>query len=307
MNISPENTVTTLTFPADYEGAVTATVIYAPAKQKSSSAILYLHGYLDYFFQQHMAEYFTSRGKNFFALDLRKYGRSHMPHQHFNYCRNLDEYFEEIDRTLEIIAASGNTDITLMGHSTGGLLAVYYYTYRKSTTPINRIILNSPFLEFNTGRCKRNVAIPFLGAFSCIFPYISKKNELTDNYFISVHNSRKGEWDFNIEYKPEVAPPLYFAWLRAIKKAQRKIKRYANIDIPVLVMYSSLSTYHIEWHEEAMRSDTVLNVKDIRKYGAQLGSDVRLVEVKDGLHDLVLSPPEIRNNVLATMNNFIDK
>src|SRR5690349_1668932 len=38
--------------------------------------VLYVHGWSDYFFQKRLARFWTSRGARFFALDLRKYGRS---------------------------------------------------------------------------------------------------------------------------------------------------------------------------------------------------------------------------------------
>lgn len=69
----------TLSLPDDYEGKVVATLISAMCEMPSAKAILYVHGYVDYFFQTHMAERFVREGWNFYALDLRKYGRSLLP------------------------------------------------------------------------------------------------------------------------------------------------------------------------------------------------------------------------------------
>lgn len=66
-----------------------------------SRAVLYLHGYVDYFFQTHMARWFVARGWSFYALDLRKYGRSLEAGQTPYYCRDLHEYYPEIDRSIE--------------------------------------------------------------------------------------------------------------------------------------------------------------------------------------------------------------
>ena len=81
-----------------------ATLISATCEMPSSKAILYVHGYVDYFFQTHMAERFVREGWNFYALDLRKYGRSLLPHQHAYYCRDLREYFPEDDLAIEQIS-----------------------------------------------------------------------------------------------------------------------------------------------------------------------------------------------------------
>lgn len=302
-----EHTILTIPLPDDYEGSVKATLIRLQATSSSSSAILYIHGYLDYYFQYHMGEYFAGQGRNFYALDLRKYGRSWMKHQHFNYCRHMEEYFPEIDRAIDIILAEGNNDITLIGHSTGGLLCSIYCAKGKRRAFVNRLILNSPFLEFNTGWFNRDIAIPVAENLSLLFPYGKTKNLISPNYFLSLHSSAHGEWDFDTELKPAVAPPLYFAWLRAVKLAQQEVKKGLNIPIPILVMFSDKSSWHKGWHEEAKVSDTILNVKHILKYGATLGNNVTLEEISDGLHDLILSRQEVRERVLTIMHYFIEK
>lgn len=296
-----------LELPDDYEGAVRATVVYRRAERPSASAVLYIHGYLDYYFQYHMGAWFAEHGRNFYALDLRKYGRSWMPHQHFNYCRRMEEYFPEIDAAIDGIVADGNTDITLLGHSTGGLLAALYCAEGSRRGLINRLVLNSPFLEFNTGWFVRRVFIPAAGALSIVFPYAKVRNVLSPNYFKSVHASSHGEWNFDTRWKPAQAPPLYLAWLRAVRLAQRKVHRGLGLPIPVLVMFSDKSTYHRRWHEDALVSDTILNVKHIMKYGARLGDNVTLEEIPDGLHDLVLSRSDVREQVLTIMEYFIGK
>ena len=44
-------------------------------------AMLYVHGHNDYFFQRHVADFYAGLGIGFYALDLRKCGRSLLPHQ----------------------------------------------------------------------------------------------------------------------------------------------------------------------------------------------------------------------------------
>ncbi|MEM9995362.1 MAG: alpha/beta hydrolase, partial [Acinetobacter pittii] len=46
----------TLNFPSDYEGKVVATLVRKKTIQPSQKAVLYIHGFLDYFFQTEMAE-----------------------------------------------------------------------------------------------------------------------------------------------------------------------------------------------------------------------------------------------------------
>ena len=82
----------TIALPPDEEGEVVATLVSLKAPTPTRRAVLYIHGYVDYFFQTHLAEYFTGHGYDFYALDLRKYGRSLLAHQTPNYCRDLSEY-----------------------------------------------------------------------------------------------------------------------------------------------------------------------------------------------------------------------
>ena len=67
--------------PDDYEGKVISTVVYKKSDTPTKKAVLYVHGFCDYFFQTEMAEHFNAQGFDFYALDLRKYGRSHLAHQ----------------------------------------------------------------------------------------------------------------------------------------------------------------------------------------------------------------------------------
>ena len=116
----------TLNFPDDYEGKVVATLVRKKATQPTQKAVLYIHGFLDYFFQTEMAEQFNAHGYDFYALDLRKYGRSKLPHQIFYNVLDLNEYDAEITQALEIIGQEKHTQVLLAGHSTGGLTATLY-------------------------------------------------------------------------------------------------------------------------------------------------------------------------------------
>src|SRR5262245_25948737 len=47
-----------INLPADTEGEVVATLVRARAGSPTNRAVLYLHGYVDYFFQTHLAEFY---------------------------------------------------------------------------------------------------------------------------------------------------------------------------------------------------------------------------------------------------------
>lgn len=68
--------------PADYSGCVVSTIIRR-SEVKSDRAVLYIHGFSDYFLQHEVGREINRMGYGFYALDLRKYGRSHLPTQKF--------------------------------------------------------------------------------------------------------------------------------------------------------------------------------------------------------------------------------
>ena len=114
--------------PLDYEGPVQAVLVryLPPPAEPAAGAVLYVHGFNDYFFQREMAEQYAAHGYHFFALDLRKYGRALLPHQRPNNVRDLAEYFADLDAALREMRAAGHTRIVLSGHSTGGLITALY-------------------------------------------------------------------------------------------------------------------------------------------------------------------------------------
>lgn len=294
------DTIQTINLQPDYEGKVTATLISKSSSEPSTNAILYIHGYVDYFFQNHMAQAFTTGGFNFYALELRKYGRSLLPHQHPNYARSIFEYYEEIDRAMEQLIADGNDKIIMVGHSTGGLVASMYASSGKYRGRITALELNSPFFEFNVSLLNR-IGIVTVTPFARIAPYSNLKGALSPLYGESVNKNYKGEWDYNLEWKPINGFPSYLLWIRAIYKAQRMLHKGLDVQCPVLVMHSARSSWPKSWNEDIRITDIVLNVKDIKKYGKRLGSNVSFFEVPNGMHDLVLSRKDVRDKVLSYM------
>lgn len=290
----------TITLPNDYEGAVIATLITAKGNKAGRGAVLYLHGFSDYFFHPHMTEAFLNAGFNFYALELRKYGHSLLPHQHVHYCKNMKEYFEEIDYAMEHIAHESET-IALIGHSTGGLLASLYAQKGVYKSRINRVVLNSPFLEFYKPILQRKLGKLIAGPLSKIFPYSAVKEALSPHYTKSVHKDFNGIWDFNLEWKPVSGVPAYYAWIHAIDKAQKETRKH-ELSVPVLILCSEESGSPKKYSDE---KDIVLNVKHMHEYGKLLSSRVILKTYKGAVHDIFLSKKEIRDKALTDTINWI--
>ena len=298
----------TLDFPADYDGPVAATLIRAsfPA-QDTRRAVLYVHGYIDYFFQEHLAEAFVAHGYRFYAVELRKYGRSLREGQHPDFARSMYEYYPDLTESIRHIRDEGASGIVLLGHSTGGLLAALYADDGPQREAIRCVVLNSPFLEFNTTWFKKHVQIPLAALVSIVFPFAHKKNELSPLYARSVHKHYRGEWDFDTSLKPIEGIPLYFSWLRAVRNGQRRIRRGLHIAVPVLVMSSDKSYFGKTWSDELFESDSVLNVEDIRRRAQKLGQCVTYVAVEGGMHDLFLSREAVRTEAFRIVFGWLER
>ncbi len=296
----------TLELKKDYEGRVVATLISSSEGVSTKGAILYIHGYIDYFFQDHLAQRANDEGYAFYAIDLRKYGRSLLSHQHFNYCRSLEEYFEEITMAIEIIENDGHSNLSLLGHSTGGLISSLYASKGAKKASINKLALNSPFLEFNTLSWVKKRAIPLSGIIASILPYASKANELNPIYNQSIDNNSKGEWNYNKIYKPDSDVPLFFAWLNAIREGHIQVKKGLQIECPIAVLCSSKSAHPNTWDNSASTCDIVLNVEHIKKYSKQLGSVVELHTIDGAIHDIFLSSYKVREQAFKILFTFLN-
>ena len=141
MDLEKDYATEILELNPDYEGEVISVLISSNFNVGNRKSILYIHGYVDYFFQSHLGKRFNEAGFDFFALDLRKYGRALLDHQHPNYCRDISEYFEEISIAIKKIK-SKSTSLSLLGHSTGGLIASYYMNQGKEKGLVDGLILN---------------------------------------------------------------------------------------------------------------------------------------------------------------------
>ena len=289
----------------DDEGRVICTLVRQLPQPGCRQAILYLHGYNDYFFQSQLGDSAQAHGYNFYALDLRKYGRSLLPHQDAFYCQSLQEYFADIDTALHIIQEEGHRDIYLIGHSTGGLIISYYMKHHPEA-PVRGVALNSPFLDWNFGWAMENILIPAVSATGRLFPELTVQGENTSSYARSLLKVFKGEWMFNTDWKMPNGHPKRAGWIRAIHEAQNYVQKNANIPCPILVLSSDRSyPESAAWHDEYLTSDIVLDVNDIQHYGARLGEKVVCRQIPCGMHDLILSRKEARDETYRVIFEFL--
>ena len=117
----------------------------------SRRALLYVHGFVDYFFHTQFADALGAHGYDVYALDLRDYGRSIRDGRPPNYITDLGTYAEELDAAIRLIRGS-HDEIVLLGHSMGGLVTSLWADARRGEGLIDALVLNSPWLDLRGSR-----------------------------------------------------------------------------------------------------------------------------------------------------------
>ncbi len=295
-----------IALPPDDEGDNIATLVRFRASQPTRRAVLYVHGFIDYFFQTHLAEFFADRGYDFYALDLRKYGRSLLAHQSPNFCRDIAEYFPEIDEAVRIIRDDDDHDLVVLnGHSTGGLIAALWADRVAGRGLIQSLVLNSPFFEFNEPWLVRRGLSPMIRGFGRLRPHATMPQQLGTTYGRSIHRDHDGEWDYDLAWKPLNGFPIFAGWVRAISRAHAAIRSGLAIDVPTFVACSTASYHGRDFTEAAHHADAVLDVDHIVRHSPGLGRDVTIARIEGGKHDLALSPAPARTQYFAAVGAFL--
>jgi alpha-beta hydrolase superfamily lysophospholipase len=288
----------------DYEGSVTCTIVRKTTPEKSDKAVLYVHGFNDYFFQEEMAERYIKEGFNFYAVDLRKCGRSWLSHQKFNNVRDLSEYYADIDTALAIIRAEGSAKVLLSGHSLGGLVVSLYANAQLGKEKFDALLLNSPFFDVSVKSVLKKTAMPYILKRAEKHPETTIDSGLNPLYGESLHVSAHGEWSYSLGFKPLIAPPVNFGWIKAVHDGQLKVSQGLQINKPVLVLHAARSIDEKKWSDLFFTGDAVLNVEEIAKQAQNIVGQYSIQAVQGGMHDLVLSRKPVREEVYSTIFNW---
>lgn len=294
----------TIVQPSDYEGSVTCTIIRKTAPEKSTKAVLYVHGFNDYFFQEEMAERYIKEGFNFYAIDLRKYGRSWLSHQKINNVRDLSEYYADIDTALAVIKGEGNEKVLLSGHSLGGLTISLYASERAGKEKFDAVLLNSPMFALNIKSGLKKTALPLLLKRAEKHPETNFDLGINPLYGESLHVTAHGEWSYSLGLKPFIAPPVNLGWIRAVHNAQERLAQGITINKPVLVLHSAKSIDEKKWSDAFFTGDAVLNVEDVARQAQNIVGQYSIQAVQGGMHDLILSKQPVRDEVYSTIFNW---
>lgn len=288
------------------EGPLVATLVrHRAAAAPGERAVLYVHGFNDYFFQRDHARWWAERGLDFYAVDLRRYGRSLRPGQTPNYVADLADYDEELDAAVAAMVDAGHRRIVVAAHSTGGLVVALWLARRRGA-PVDGLALNSPFFEFKQPAVVRALLGRTAAAVARRQPMRILPAGVDASYGDSLHAARRGEWDFDLDWKPSPGFPVRLGWLRAIIDGHRRLHAGLDLRVPALVMSSTRTVTARGWDEEVRRGDAVLDADAIARWAPAVGRNVTVLRIEDGMHDLLLSGRPARDAAYAGMGAWYD-
>lgn len=298
--------VETIELEDDDEGPVVATLVSRKSERETDGrAVLHVHGFCDYFFQTALADYWTGRGYDFYAIDLRKYGRSIMPHQTPNFTLDLTAYYAELDEAYRRITERDRHDTVLISaHSTGGLIAPLWLS--DHGVSVSGVVLNSPWLDLQGSLLLRTAGTKAIAQVGARRPYQAIPRTVSGVYGKSIHKDFDGEWDYNLQWKPIESWPVYAGWLRAIRRGHARLHRGVDLGAPVLMLSSGCSGHPKAVDDTARSSDTVLDVEQMWRWAPKLGRHVTMVRIDGGLHDLTLSPEPVRKLFFDQIDRWLD-
>ncbi|OBK23116.1 alpha/beta hydrolase, partial [Mycobacterium asiaticum] len=299
----------------DGEGDIVATLVRrgptAGSDQSANHAVLAVHGYTDYFFQTPLADHFAGRGFAFYAIDLRKCGRSRREGQTPHFTTNLARYDEELDHALRLIRDEHrDVQVLMYGHSAGGLIVSLWLDRlrRQARSSVAGLVLNSPFLDLH------GPAILRLGVTSATIAAISRmrsrgvaRGSGTGGYGTSLHRDYFGEFDYNLQWKPLGGFPVTFGWLHAVRRGQARLHRGLDVGVPNLILRSDHTVDENAGPAALQHGDAVLDVSQIARWSGCIGNRSTIIPVADAKHDVFLSLAQPRQIAYRHLDRWLDE
>ena len=198
----------------------------------------------------------------------------------------------------------------MVAHSTGGLITPLWLDRRRRERRTGRIVglvLNSPWLDLQGRPAMRTRAFTTgLHTLARVRPF-HPIEMAAGVYGQSLHVSHGGEWDYDLELKPDAAFPVTAGWLSAVRRGHARVHRGVEVGVPTLVLHSDHSHFSRTFSEETHKADVVLDVTQIAARAPSLGKDVEVVEVPGARHDVFLSQEAARRDAYAKVADWLGR
>lgn len=290
-------------------------------------AVLFVHGMTDFFFQTHVAEHFHELGYAVYGLDLRKCGRSHRDGQTWHHVTSQSLYDEDLAVALSLLSA-GHGSTTLVGHSTGGLDVTMFVSRLHTATQlgdaartalydsIDAVILNSPWLDLQFDRVTNLIIRRVFPHVARFWPTWHVPGGINPTYGQSLHVSRHGEWDYDLELKPPLPRPKQVSWLVGVSREINKLHSGSfSTGVPTLLLCSDAhsagkmvpdGTGATVPERQAFVTDTVLKPSQMQSAAHLVDPHCEVRVIPGAMHDVFLSRPDVRAAAFAAVDAWVD-
>lgn len=292
----------------DEEGELRAVAIHhlpdsiTPQDAASRIPLLLIHGWSDYILDREFLEFCTSEGFDVWGVDLRKHGRSLLSGQTPTAVDDLHDYDLELTAMLALIGV--DRPPVLVAHSMGGLTATLWALRRPET--VRGLVLNSPWLEFHAGAGFRQMVRPALRAVARAAPAAQVLPRGNSHYARTIHALYDGDADYSLRWKPPRGHPFPASTLSAVLEGQSQLRAAGALEVPALVLRSSRSNFSRRYRPQLSEADIVLNVRTMAQAIRRLGPLVRDVPLDGARHDVLLSSPPVRHQVLQEIRSWLE-
>jgi alpha-beta hydrolase superfamily lysophospholipase len=269
------------------------------------AAVLHVHGYNDYFFQEHLARAFAAAGYAFYAVDLRAAGRSLQPDQIPHFVMDLREQATDIAAAARAVRAlEPGLPLVLHAHSTGGLTgALWAHAHRNAAgadAGPDVLVLDSPFLDLWAPDWQRTIMTQVLDTVGRLAA-TAILSDGPSRYAEHLLAANGGRWEFDTTLKRPEGLPRRVGWFVAVRRGQARVAAGLEIACPVLLARSDSSGPDDLANPLLDAQDTVLDVEQMAALVPRLGHDVTEFVVPGGVHDLTLSASGPREAYLHGM------
>jgi len=283
-----------------------ATLVRSDAQPESPrAAVLHVHGYNDYFYQAEFGDWWARRGLAFYAVDMRRAGRSIRQGDHQHDMLSIAEPGEDITAAMDAIAAlHPGLPIIVHAHSTGGLSAAIWAKDR-SHPQLTALVLNSPLFGLPMTRGQAILA-------RAVTPIVKLRPSMIVSRVPSLYNERLhvsggGTAEFNQEWKSPAGIPTTARWVGAVTGAWKRIDGGLDIAIPVLVARSATTGPESDDNPNFYSQDVVVDTVAIARRTPLVGARTEALVIEDGMHDLSQSAQGPREAYLEGVAEFVTR
>ena len=254
--------------------------------------------------------FWTGAGARFFALDLRKYGRSLRAGQTPGYVTDLAAYDADIEAALTAMgqgradaAGPARARSSCVGHSTGGLTLSLWAARNPGRAAA--LVLNSPWLEFQLSGIGREAIAPVIGFRARVDPMGPLPNVDLGFYTRSIAKELDGEWEYDHEWRPDRGFPVAPGVAHRDPRGHATIAKGIDVGAPVLTLLSARSTLLPRWDAAMLTSRHRARRRRHRATSLDLAPEVTVARIDGALHDVFLSREPARAAAYAAITHWL--